>query len=233
MTSPHPATFAVAMTDHDDLARRLSGLGDQPVPEDVRARHLHAMRQAVDVSRSTPPLRRPFGRAVVAAAALAGFLVGSTGFAMAGALPGPVQGVAHDVLSVVQVDVPDWRNRGECVSAAARVGDEAAKAACPKGGPPDGTAGRDRTAGPDGASGTKGKPAKPAKPDEADGPNRDDDPCTGKPPWAGRRTAEEKAAAKATCPDRADDEHGAPDDDGVATDDVAPPGTGAEEPAGS
>ena len=218
------------MSDHDDLARRLSGLGDQPVPEDVRARHLHAMRQAADASAATTSARRPFGRAAVAAAALVGFLVGSTGFAMAGALPGPVQGVAHDVLSAVQVDVPDWRNRGECVSAAARAGDEAGKAACPKGGPPDGTPGRDGTPGPDGAPGQQGKPAKP---DKAPGPNRDDDPCTGKPPWAGRKTAEEKEAAKATCPDRVAEVEDEVEDEVEIEDEETPPGAGAEQPPGS
>ncbi|HEU5083377.1 MAG TPA: hypothetical protein VFU14_08565 [Acidimicrobiales bacterium] len=217
------------MSDHDDLARRLSGLGDQPVPSDLRAQHLHAMRQAADGSQPTAPARRPFGRVAVAAAALVGFLVGSTGFAMAGALPGPVQGVAHDVLSVVQVDVPDWRNRGECVSAAARAGDEAAKAACPKGGRPEGAPGRDHTPGSDGAPGTKGKPTKPGK---AAGPNSDGDPCTGKPPWAGRKTAEEKAAAKATCPDRAADGQDDPVDDELE-EEQAPPATEGEQPPGS
>lgn len=213
MTSTHPATFAVVMSDHDDLARRLSSLGERPVPEDVRDQHLHAMLRAADASRPTASARRPFGRAAVAAAALVGFLVGSTGFAMAGALPGPVQGVAHDVLSVVQVDVPDWRNRGECVSSAARAGDEAAKAACPKGGPPEGTRGRGGAPGPEGAPGQQGKPAKAEK---AATPSSDDDPCTGKPPWAGRKTAEEKAAARATCPDRAADDDADEDVDDAA-----------------
>lgn len=183
------------MSDRDDLTERLDQVGSQPIPDDLRARHLSAMHAAAPA-----PERRRFGALAVGAAAFVGFLVGSTGFAMAGALPDPAQGVAHDVLSVVQVDVPDgeWRNRGECVSAAAQAGDEAAKDACPKGGRPAGTPGG-------GEGGTPGQSGRPEKADKPAGPNRDDDPCTGKPPWAGPKTDEEKAAARATCPDRADD----------------------------
>ncbi len=198
MTSRTGPSFTPVM-DHDDPTRRLADLGRRPVPDELRAEHLHAMRVAARAGVPATPAPRGFGRLAVAAAALVGFLVGSTGFAMAGALPGPVQGVAHDVLSVVQVDVPDWRNRGECVSTAARAGDDAAKVACPKGGRPEGTPG----AGRDGAPGQQGKAPKAGAPA---GPNRDDDPCTGKPPWAGPGTPEEKAAARATCPDRAADD---------------------------
>jgi len=190
------------MHEHDDLARRLGALGSAPVPEDVRAGHLHAMRGASPAGDG----RRRFGRLAVAAAALAGFAVGSTGFAMAGALPAPAQGVAHDVLSVVQVDVPDRpANHGSCVSAAAKLDDpaakQAAKEACRTSNPP----GRPEGVGggrPDGAGG--GAPATP--PGQVGkapkGANADDDPCTGKPPWAGRKGGPnaDEAAARAACP---------------------------------
>lgn len=205
MTSSGPPTFTRVMTDHDDLTGRLGALGSVPVPDDVRADHLHAMR-AADFPVAAPDERRRFGRVAVAAAAIVGFVVGSTGFAMAGALPAPAQGVAHDVLSVVQVDVPDHPdNRGGCVSAAARTKDRAAKAACPKGE----AAGAGRSADAPGHGGeARGRPA-----EAGPHPNADTSDCTGKPPWAGPkdRAAREQAGAErdahiAACPDRDRDE---------------------------
>ena len=86
------------------------------------------------------PRRRGFVWAGIAAAAVVGFLAGSTGLAMADALPDPAQAVAHDVLRVVQVDVPQGKEgkRGPCMAEAAKIKDKdakkAAKDACPKGG---------------------------------------------------------------------------------------------------
>ncbi|HEX4902474.1 MAG TPA: hypothetical protein VFV42_06670, partial [Acidimicrobiales bacterium] len=144
------------MNEHDDLTERLGALGSAPVADDVRDGHLHAMRAATPATVG----RQGFGRLAVAAAAIVGFGVGSTGFAMAGALPDPAQGVAHDVLSVVQVDVPDRpQNRGACVSAAAKAGDQAAKDACPKGGA-KGTPGKGRSGEAPGHGGqAPGRPA--------------------------------------------------------------------------
>jgi hypothetical protein len=167
--------------DENEITQRLREAGERPVPGDVRSDHLHRMRAA------SPARPKRFGRLAVAAAAFVGFAVGSTGFAMAGALPGPAQGVAHQVLSVVQVDVPDRKpNRGACVSAAAEahpedeVARKAAKDACPKG-RPEGVG--------------KGKPdgVPPGHAGKASGANADGDPCTGKPPWAGPMSPEEKA----------------------------------------
>lgn len=175
--------------DENEITQRLRDAGEHQVPSDVRASHLTRM----DAAR--PAARRPsrFGRMAVAAAAFAGFAVGSTGFAMAGALPAPAQRVAHDVLATVNVNVEHPENRGKCVSEAARADPAAkreAKEACPKGG--------------------KGK----GRPDHAGegGPPEalmdDGDPCKGPPPWAGRGrpTAQEKAdhkSARAGCPPEA------------------------------
>jgi hypothetical protein len=139
--------------------------------------------------------RRPqkrFGRAAVAGAALAGFLLGGLGLGYADALPGPAQGVAENMLEFVGIE-GEWKNRGHCIStqaqAPANVTDEAAKAAakeqCPKGKPE--------------GAGQQGKVKAHAN-----------DPCRGAPPWAGRGggpTAAEQAAhdqARAACgPDTA------------------------------
>lgn len=169
------------MRDHDALTARLADLGSAPVPPDVRDGHL----QAMSTPGLAPPVgRRGFGRLAVAAAAIVGFAVGSTGFAMAGALPDPAQGVAHDVLSVVQVDVPDRGNGvGACVSRAAKAtGEEKkdAKEAC--------KAGRGKGKGSVDDAGDAGRsaesPGQRGKP--ATHPGDDGDVCTGKPPWAGK-----------------------------------------------
>ena len=176
--------------DENEITQRLREAGDQSVPGEVRATHLSQMHAAVPVVEK--PKR--FGRLAVAAAAFVGFAVGSTGFAMAGALPAPAQGIAHDVLSVVQVEVPDRKdNRGKCVSDAAKANpnDEAAKKAakanCPKGKP---------------AHAGQGKPDHAGTPGGPNGIPHEDDDCKGPPPWAGKGakdvTPEEKQAFKDT-----------------------------------
>ena len=186
MTFPTSRTITPSM-DHDDLTDRLRALGEQPVPE--AARHQHLSRMTATTPTAAP---RRFGHFAVAAAAIVGFFAGSTGLAMAGALPDPAQGVAHDVLSTISVQVPDGTpgHRGSCVSAAAKISDPeakaTAKAACPKGGPP--VAGQ--------APGRSGEA--PGRSGEAKADKHADDPCRGKPPWAGRNdmTEAEKQAAK-------------------------------------
>lgn len=182
-----------------DLHGRLRSLGEQPIDLDTEAAHLSRMA-AVDAVAG--PRRRRFGPLAVAGAGVVGFLAGSTGLAMAGALPDDAQGVAHDVLAVVQVDVPDGKDgkRGPCVSEAAKIDDadekQAAKDACPKG-PPVST--------PAAGDGDVGDP-----------PGRDphaDDACTGKPPWTGQMTAEEREALKDEYRARCDDEATEPDGD--------------------
>ena len=171
MTFSAPRTITLSM-EHDEITDRLRTLGEQPVPDATRTHHLHRM-----ASLSAPAPKR-FGRFAVAAAAIVGFFAGSTGLAMAGALPDPAQDVAHDVLSVVQVDVPEG-TRGACVSAAAqepgldKAGKKAAKAACREGEHPG-----------KGRSGSAPGQTKHAT-----------DPCRGKPPWAGKpaKTAEARA----------------------------------------
>ena len=211
------------MHENDDLETRLHRLAETPVPAPVRSAHLTR-------AGGTTPVRR-FNRWAVAGAAIVGFLAGSTGFAMAGALPDQAQDVAHDVLGAVNVDVPQSEH-GKCISEAATThrGDveakQAAKALCAK--PGKGHAGDH---GPDS--------------DEGEGSG-----CGGAPPWAGRGkpTAEEKAAFKASkagCADDAGDEQeeaeepapnsGAADDQNSSStpgddSEVVEPGSGSEAP---
>ena len=186
--------------DENEITQRLRDAGDQPIPDVLRASHLSQMHATVP----TVEKQKRFGRLAVAAAAFVGFAVGSTGFAMAGALPDPAQQVAHDVLAVVQVDVEDPKNRGQCISAAARsttdpVAKQAAKDACPKGRPDH--AGK-------GLGKAKGRPDHAGTPGGPNGVPHAGDPCKGPPPWAGKGgksvTAEEKKAfqeTRASCPD--------------------------------
>jgi hypothetical protein len=87
------------MEDHDPVIETLRELGRRPVDPAVVTRHLSRMA-------GIRP-RTPFSTKVkVGAAFAAGLLVGGTGLATAGALPSPVQSVAHTVFSSVGVDVP-------------------------------------------------------------------------------------------------------------------------------
>lgn len=197
----------------DEIRARLRSLGQEPIDEQTRAAH---MRRMAAGGVRAEPRRRGFVWAGIAAAAAVGFLAGSTGLAMADALPDPAQEVAHDVLRVVQVDVPQGKEgkRGPCMSQAAKIKDKdakkAAKDACPKGG---GDESGDETG--DGA----GTPEQ--------GPPSASDPCHGRPPWAGPMSKEQRDAAKASasranCPkdaedaDESDDESADESDDGSA-----------------
>ena len=204
VTCTGPGTITGVM-DENEITQRLRDAGDQPVPGEVRATHLSQMHAAVPVVEK--PKR--FGRLAVAAAAFVGFAVGSTGFAMAGALPAPAQEVAHDVLSVVQVNVPDgeYKNRGECISTAAKANptDEVAKQLAK-----------------DECKATI-KPGKPAHAGQGKGkgkgngggppgghPNDKTDDCKGRPPWAGKDAPDfneqQKAEFHAGCGRGADDD---------------------------
>ena len=186
--------------DDDQIIDRLRALGREPVDSAVASQHLTAIG-AVAVR----PQRR-FGRAAVAAAAVVGFVFGSLGLGWAGALPGPVQDVADDVLSTVGVGGP-WKNRGQCVSEAAKanpddeVARKAAKDACPKGGKGKGKGVGAGAAGGNGVGNGVGK----------DKAAKSSDPCKGPPPWAGRPgsvSEADKAAfeqQRAACPPEADD----------------------------
>ena len=180
----------------DEIRGRLRALGQEPIDEQTRAAHMRRMAAGIVVDE---PRRRGFVWAGIAAAAVVGFLAGSTGLAMADALPDPAQEVAHDVLRVVQVDVPQGK-RGPCVAEAAKIKDKdakkAAKDACPKGGgDEDGEESGD-------GSGTPRQGPPPA-----------DDPCRGRPPWAGPMSKEQREAAKesasrANCPTDDEDSSG-------------------------
>ncbi len=183
----------------DEIRAWLRTLGTEPIDEQTRAGHLRRMAAGGSV---VEPRRRGFVWAGIAAAAVVGFLAGSTGLAMADALPDPAQAVAHDVLRVVQVDVPQGKEgkRGPCVAEAAKIKDKdakkAAKDACPKGGGESGDESGDETG--DGA----GTPEP--------GPPSASDPCHGRPPWAGPMSKEQREAAKvsasrANCPEDADE----------------------------
>ena len=211
--------------ESDHTEERLAALGRQSIDPEVRAAHLRRADAAVPM---TAPRR--FGPAAIAAAAVLGFFVGSAGLASAGALPDPAQNVAHDVLGVVKVEVPEGGNRGACVSQAAKIEDkdakQAAKDACPKGDDvddePDGDdqPGGDDTDDAPGRSGeAPGKSGEaPGRSGEAPGKSGDapgqtkhaDDPCKGKPPWAGKMSKDERDALKeqfdrSTCADDVDD----------------------------
>jgi hypothetical protein len=172
------------VNDDADLERRLRDLGGAPVDPVTAQAHRAAMAAA-----TARPSRR-FGAKAVAAAAIAGFLAGSTGLAAAGALPDPAQDVAHDVLDVVGIGVPrstedcpegsTFRNHGEYVSSVDAAGGDVEAAARSRCGKP--TPGGAKGNGPGGAARA-----------DADG-----DPCTGPPPWAGSDLSpEDKAAARA------------------------------------
>ena len=184
----------------DETRARLRAMGQEPIDEQTRAAHMRRMAAGGGLAE---PRRRGFVWAGIAAAAIVGFLAGSTGLAMADALPDPAQEVAHDVLRVVQVDVPQGKEgkRGPCMSQAAKIKDKdakkAAKDACPKGGADEsGDESGDETG--DGA----GTPEQ--------GPPSASDPCHGRPPWAGPMSKEQRDAAKASasranCPKDAED----------------------------
>lgn len=194
--------------DQNEITDRLRALGEADVPDAARSEHLRRIA-ATPIETS-----RAFGRAWVAAAAIVGFLAGSTGLAAADALPDPAQDVAHDVLAVVQIEVPEGK-RGPCVSAIAKSDlpkDEkkAAKDACPKGGDDADDIDEDD----DGGEGKSGE----GKSGEAPGQTKHaDDPCKGKPPWAGQKGLNKadkdamKAERAATCGRDLDDDG---DDDG-------------------
>jgi hypothetical protein len=95
------------MTDHSDpIEDRLRRLGGQPIDPSLASQHLTAIA-AVTPSRTTT-----FGQRLrVGAAFAAGLLIGGTGLASAGAL-GPAQGVAHDALGQVGINVPDDDGNG-------------------------------------------------------------------------------------------------------------------------
>jgi hypothetical protein len=96
-------------TDHVSdprLARVVERLGDfgrSPLEPAAAAR--------VSGRLSRPPSRLGAHRVAVVAAAVAGVLAGSVGFAAADSLPAPAQDAAHDALAVVGVHVPAGRDR--------------------------------------------------------------------------------------------------------------------------
>jgi hypothetical protein len=184
----------------DEIRDRLRAMGTEPIDEPTHAAHMRRMAAGGAVAE---PRRRGMVWAGIAAAAVVGFLAGSTGLALADALPDPAQEVAHDVLRVVQVDVPQGKEgkHGPCMSQAAKIKDKdakkAAKEACPKGGKDEsGDESGDETGE---VTGT-----------HEQGPPPANDPCHGRPPWAGPMSKEQRDAAKASasranCPKDAED----------------------------
>ncbi len=164
------------MEHEDDIRRRLTALAEQPVPPALSASHLSQMR-AVRHRAGWPAKVR------VAAAFLAGLLVGGSGLAAAGALPDPMQHAAHQALDTVGVRVPDpERYHGE------ECGDEVKRN--------HGAYVRDDHSL---ARSDCGKPVGAGSESEGDGAEAKEDrgPCQGPPPWAKQKmTAEEKAAAQ-------------------------------------
>jgi hypothetical protein len=199
------------VNEHDEeLSDRLRDLGRRPIDDATQQLHQRRIDAAVDISARP---RRRFGVASVAAACVVGFFVGSAGLAMADALPDSAQEVAHDVLGVVQVDVPPGKEdkRGPCVAEAAKLEDkeakQAAKEACPDGGgaPKTGT-GSESSGRSDEAPGQTGE----TSPGTGKGSSKHEgDPCHGRPPWAGdmskeARDAAKQAASREACPPDSD-----------------------------
>jgi hypothetical protein len=95
-------------TDPDLLvAERIHRLGELPVDETTAANHLTALRAVTKARRGWRPV-------LAAGAATVAVLAGTAGLAAADLLPGPAQGVAHDVLGGLGIEVPD-AGRGACV----------------------------------------------------------------------------------------------------------------------
>lgn len=97
-----------------DLAERLRSMGDQPIDPAMQSAHLTAMASVRIRNRGLAEKLK------VAAALVAGFALGSTGLAFAGALPTPAQDAASDALARVGVSVPAGTERyfgAECVAA--------------------------------------------------------------------------------------------------------------------
>ena len=80
-------------------------MGSAPLDADVGTRVLDRVR-----NRTVGAHRRAF-KVKIAAAGLAGFLLGGGGLATAGALPSSAQGVAHSLFKTVGVKVPPGHDR--------------------------------------------------------------------------------------------------------------------------
>lgn len=207
--------------EHQEIQDRLQRLGTHPIAPALQSAHLTAMAPGGSPWRSK--LR-------VAAACLAGLLVGGSGLAAAGALPDPVQRVAHGVLDQVGIDVPNperyhgpecgaevKRNHGGYV----RDDHDLAKSDCGK---------------PVKGAGDKDDADEPEEADQA--PGADKAPCQGPPPWAGKgkasMTPEEKAAAQAERRAQCGDDEAEPDEaepeDPAADEPQAPTKTETETP---
>lgn len=87
-----------------DLTERLQAYGAHPVDPPVASRHLTAIA-------SVRPVRKARQRLAVAGALVAGTLIGSTGLAVAGALPKGAQDAASAALAKVNVEVPKGTER--------------------------------------------------------------------------------------------------------------------------
>ena len=169
------------MDDTDPLVERLRDLGRQPVDPATASQHLSAMGGVMRPVRGWRRYR-------VGAAFFAGLLVGGTGLASAGALPGGAQNVAHSTLSQVGVSVPDgngptrstvgcggvtYKNHGQFVKAQK---DKAAAAASPCGKPV--SAGTD-------TPGVSEAPQAPEAPEPTEAPEAPDASDAGKPATPG------------------------------------------------
>lgn len=115
----------------DELTERLAALGRRPVDPALQSEHLTALAGV----RSSSAFRASLaGRLKVAAGVMAGFLIGATGLASAGAL-GPVQGIAATAIEKATPlnGLPDSasdkakaKGHGNAAKDKAKGGDEAA-----------------------------------------------------------------------------------------------------------
>lgn len=165
------------MAEHwEPLEARLRALGDQAIPLEVQARHLAAMAAVTPAPAAAPAptwLRRsalshPL-RAAAAAAMVA--LLGSTGLASAGALPDTAQRIAHNVLEVVGIEVPD-------PGVVARPDGRLAPADVPGAGDVDPTTEAPATGGPTATESQATEPDAPASTAATAGPGAGSDPSS-------------------------------------------------------
>ena len=174
--------------DHDALVERLRALGEHPIDPALQAAHLTAM------SAPRPAGIRPKLR--VAAAFLAGLLVGGSGLAVAGALPDPAQNLAHRAFKQAGIEVPQperYHDDAECGPEVmanhggyVRADRSKAQTECGK-----------RVKGARGGPGERG-----ANDPEGAGP-AERGPCQGPPPWATDPSLSPEAKATAQAERRA------------------------------
>jgi hypothetical protein len=201
------------MTDFpdDDLVARLRALGERPVDPVVAADHLTAMARVVGARHGARRTR--FGRAKVAAAFVAGLVLGGTSLASAGVMGDGVQNAVADAAAKVNVNLPGGtpRSTDGCGGITAKNHGDFVR----QGGDPKANC---------------GKPTKAVENKADAGADTEaDEGSACKPPWAGKGlTKDERKAAKAANPNWTPDPAQCAAEPDVESDGDEPGGRGAE-----